>query len=128
MLDTELSDHAVVLELAGGAVTAIRLKDAFLNYALSNELKASLKDLCRRRIEAGTRGFVVDLAAVTVMDSCGLSVLISMKKLVEAEGARVALAGLSPMILRLFAITKLERVFEIHADQAAAVAALVKAP
>ena len=124
MLDAELAEHVTVHDLADRGVSSVRMKDAFLNYALSDELKASLKDVCRRRIDGGIRGFVVDLAAVTVMDSCGLSVLISIKKLVEGEGGRVALSGLSPMIERLFGITKLDRVFEIHADEAAAVAAL----
>ena len=47
------------------------------------------------------------------------------QKQVESEGGRVHLASLSPMIRRLFEITKLERVFDIHDDEATAVAALI---
>lgn len=111
-------------ELEGGRVCSILIKDAFLNYAQSDEMKASLKDVCRTKIDAAVRCFVVDLSSVTVMDSCGLSILISIKKMLESEGARIGLASLSPMIRRLFAITKLDRVFEIYDDESAAAAAM----
>ena len=121
---TDAVSRISVRDHTEAGVSSIRIEDAFLNYALSDELKSGLKGLCGRRIAAGTRGFVLDLSAVTVMDSCGLSVLISVKKAIEADGGRIGLAGLSPMIRRLFEITKLDRVFEIHADVASAVAAL----
>jgi anti-anti-sigma factor len=126
MNDTEMAQHLSVKDGAADGVSTVRIKDAFLNYAMSDELKRSLKDLCRARIAAGTRAFAVDLTPVTMMDSCGLSVLISVKKFVEAEGGKMSVFALSPMIERLFTITKLDRVFDIHRDEAAALAALTK--
>ena len=126
MQESELALHVSAADTANCAVCAVRIKDAFLNYSLSDELKTGLKDVCCKRIAAGTRAFVFDLGAVTVMDSCGLSVLISLKKFVEGEGATLCLIGLSPMMERLFAITKLDRVFEIHADERTAVAVLAQ--
>lgn len=121
---SDLAFHLSVRDLDGGSVSVLQIKDAFLNYASSDELKANIKTVCRERINRGVKGFAVDVSRVTVMDSCGLSVLISIKKLVESEGARMALCGLSPMIRRLFEITKLEQVFEIRQDEQAAVVAL----
>lgn len=121
---TDLAFHLSVRDLDGGRVSVLQIKDAFLNYASADELKTNIKAVCRERIHRGVKGFAVDVSRVTVMDSCGLSVLISIKKLVESEGARMALCGLSPMIKRLFEITKLEQVFEIRTDEQAAVVAL----
>ena len=50
------------------------------------------------------------------LDSCGLSVLISVKKLLDQDGAKLLMAGPSPMIKRLMVITKLDRVFDITAE------------
>jgi anti-sigma B factor antagonist len=124
MSNTDLAFHLAVKDLNSGAISVLQIKDAFLNYSSSDDLKANIKELCRERIAQGTKGFAVDVSRVTVMDSCGLSVLISIKKLVESEGARLALCGLSPMIQRLFEITKLESVFDICSDETSAVAAL----
>lgn len=123
MPNPDLAFHLAVTDIPEAAVSVVQIKDAFLNYASSDELKLNLKELCRERMAAGMRGFAIDLSRVTVMDSCGLSVLISVKKLVEGDGARISLFGLSPMIQRLFEITKLESIFDISADESAAVAA-----
>ena len=127
MTETDIAMHVSVAEAPLPGVCTVRIRDSFLNYAMSDALKRSLKDLCHERISGGVRGFAVDLSPVTVMDSCGLSVLISVKKLVEGEGGRMSLFALSPMIRRLFAITKLDRVFEIHDDETSAVSALANA-
>jgi anti-sigma B factor antagonist len=124
MSSTDAAFHLAVTDAPASGLTVMQIKDAFLNYASSDELKTNMKDLCRTRLATGTRAFAVDLSHITVMDSCGLSVLISVKKLVEGEGGRVALFGLSPMIQRLFEITKLESIFDIYADESAAMSAL----
>jgi len=124
MSGTDLAFHLSVRDVPEGGVAVLQIKDAFLNYASSEELKTSIKDLCRARLAGGVRRFAVDVSRVTVMDSCGLSVLISMKKLVEGESARMSLFGLSPMIQRLFEITKLENVFDIRADERSCMTAL----
>jgi anti-anti-sigma factor len=124
MLDADLSYRVSVRDAAGGTVTVIQLKDAFLNYSFAEQLKRNLKEVCKQRLQSGVRSFVVDLSPVNVMDSCGLSVLVGLKKLIEAEEARLSLVAVSPMILRPFSITRLDKVFEIHPTEEAATAAL----
>ena len=124
MSSTDLAFHLSVKDVPARGVAILQIKDAFLNYASAEDLKTNVKELCRARLANGVRRFAVDVTRVTVMDSCGLSVLISMKKLVEGESARMSLFGLSPMIQRLFEITKLEQVFDIRADEQACLAAL----
>lgn len=124
MQDSELQFRLQVADAAGHSTFA--LKDQFLNYAFSDQLKAALKQLTTERAARGVRSFVVDLTAVNVMDSCGLSVLIGMRKIVEQASGRMIVIAPSPIILRLFAITRLDRVFEIVATADDAADALTK--
>jgi anti-sigma B factor antagonist len=123
-MSTDLAAHLSVKDSTDGSVCVIRFKDAFLNYASSESLLSEMKTLCAEKIAHGARGIVVDLTAVTVMDSCGLSMLIAMKRSAAAAGAHLRLFGLAPMVRRLFVVTKLESVFDIRADESSAVQSL----
>ena len=115
--------HFAVEDLPDAAGVVVTFATAFLNYATSETLSADVKELCRARVAQGARLVVVDLTAVLVMDSCGLSMLVAMKKATEEGGARLRLVGLAPMIHRLFVVTKVDRVFDIFEDRRAALAA-----
>lgn len=128
MQENDLGLHLDVGDAGDGAACTIRLRDAFLNYAFSDQLKGTLREICTERLSRGTKQFVVDLSAVNVMDSCGLSVLIGMRKIVAGSGGRMVLVATSPILLRLFSITRLDGVFEIVADASAASAALSREP
>jgi anti-sigma B factor antagonist len=131
MQDQELGLHVDVGDVgdAGdGATCTIRLRDAFLNYAFSDQLKGTLREICADRLERGTRKFVMDLSAVNVMDSCGLAVLIGMRKVIAGGGGRVVLIATSPILLRLFSITRLDGIFEIAGDAASAAETLAREP
>jgi anti-anti-sigma factor len=104
-----------------GAVAVLVPRLTYLNYVSSDEVKGPLKTVCAARIAAGAKTVVLDLSNVGLVDSCGLSLLIGLKKIVDAQGVKLALCGLSPMIVRLFEITKLDRAFQIFPDQASAV-------
>ncbi len=126
MLDTELQFRLQVNDAQERSTFV--LKDQFLNYAFSDQLKAALRQLTTERAARGVRNFVVDLTAVNVMDSCGLSVLIGMRKIVDAAQGRMIVIAPSPIILRLFAITRLDKVFELVGTEREALQALGAAP
>jgi anti-sigma B factor antagonist len=75
-------------------------------------------------LDGGATRVVVDLSAVTFIDSTALGVLIGgVRRLHEAGGA-MALVVASRPVERVLSITGLERVFTIHATRDAALAAL----
>ena len=119
MSATDSEFQVDVRDLGTAAVLIPRI--AYLNYASSDAVKPHLKQACAARVAAGAKAVVIDLTDVGLVDSCGLSLLISLKKSVDAENVRFALCGLAPVILRLFEITKLDRAFAIFPDQASAV-------
>ena len=119
----------------GWRVLAVRGEiDAYTSPRLREELK--------RLIDDGARRLVVDLQGVEFMDSTGLGVLVSaLKRLKEAsmpagtpDGAgsdpqasaddgRLSLVCTSPQILRVLAVTGLDKVFVVAPSLAEATAA-----
>lgn len=69
------------------------------------------------------RRAVIDLSDVEFVDSTGLGVLVSVLKMMDAQGA-IAVAGARPTVRRLFEITRLDRVLPLYFDRAEALAGL----
>jgi anti-sigma B factor antagonist len=73
-----------------------------------------LRDRIRTLVDEGTRRLVVDMTAVEFLDSTGLGTLLGSRKQLVALDGRLALAGLSDHVLKVFEITSLDQVFDIH--------------
>ena len=71
---------------------------------------------------AGRQYFVVDLREVSFVDSAGLGALVRLYKRVRIGEGDVRLARVSPNIMQILELTRLNRVFDIFAspEQAAA--------
>lgn len=71
-------------------------------------------------ISQKTPRVVINLSKVTYVDSSGLATLVEMLKNMKSYGGRMRLACMSSKIKSLFEITKLEKLFEIMADEESA--------
>ena len=69
-------------------------------------------------MQAGTQ-VVVDLDQITFIDSAGLGALIGARRRTHAVNGSLTLVCTQERILRIFAITRLDRVFEIVASHPA---------
>ena len=58
--------------------------------------------------------FVIDLEAVTFLDSTALGSIVSLYNLQRGHGGEVAIVDSGPTIVRTFSLTGLHRVFEIN--------------
>jgi anti-sigma B factor antagonist len=74
--------------------------------------------------EDGRKKIVLDFANVEFLSSAALGKLITMNKKVAAAGGKLRLCNIRPDIYEVFAITRLNKLFEIKDDQAAALAGL----
>lgn len=74
-----------------------------------------LRDRLDDLIAAGGNHLVVDLQDVTFMDSTALGVLVGRLKLVRAQGGSLRLVSNQDRVLKVFAITGLDKVFQIFA-------------
>jgi anti-sigma B factor antagonist len=80
-----------------------------------------LQDRLFQLIAAGRQRVVVDLTALSFLDSTGLGVLVAARNEAERAGAALRLVCTSDRMLKLFRITGLDAVFEIYATMAEAV-------
>ena len=73
-----------------------------------------LKQRLRGVIEGGKSAVVVDLSEAAFVDSTTLGVLVAAAKRLRSAGGALALVCPQPSIRKVFDVTGLERVFEIH--------------
>jgi len=63
------------------------------------------------------RKIILDFTNVEYLSSAALGKLITMDKKVKAAKGKLRLSGIRPDIYEVFAITKLNKLFEIYDDQ-----------
>ncbi len=71
------------------------------------------------RVAAG-KDVLVDLSAVTYIDSSGIAALIEALQTARNGGATLELVSVSEQAMRVLQLARLDKVFIIHADLAAA--------
>ena len=65
-------------------------------------------------IEEGQKNFIFNFSQCDFIDSTGLGALVSIyKKCIEKSGS-IKLKSLKPEVEKLFKLTRLDKVFEIH--------------
>ncbi|MET8173342.1 STAS domain-containing protein [Streptomyces clavifer] len=84
------------------------------------ELDHHTADLLREPLEGavdqGRARLVVDCSRLEFCDSTGLNVLLGARLKAEAAGGAVHLAGMLPVVARVFEITGADAVFTVHAS------------
>ena len=83
---------------------------------------ALLRDLIRESLAKGRKKIVMNLAGINYIDSTGLGELVSGYRLIKSEGGELKLLNLNKKVTDLLQITKLYTVFDIHTQEAQAVA------
>ncbi|MEV7088312.1 STAS domain-containing protein [Streptomyces sp. NPDC093085] len=73
-------------------------------------------------VDRGRVRLVIDCSHLEFCDSTGLNVLLGARLKAEAAGGGVHLAGMRPVVARVFEITGADAVFTVHASLADALA------
>ncbi len=92
--------------------TIISITVERLDAAVAPELKKLVQTL----VAEGNNRILLDFEQVLFMDSSGLGAVVSGLKSVGDEGEFVV-CGLSGVVLDLFKLTHMDRVFEIRSDR-----------
>jgi anti-anti-sigma factor len=94
--------------------------------ALAGEIDLHESAQVRQRLEPvlaqKPRRLLIDLTAVSYMDSSGLAVLIEAFQRIQPQGGVLALCGLQPAVQDIFEIARLDQVFKVYPNRAAALA------
>ena len=105
-------------------VTLVTFQQSHILDAMTIEsMSTTLKELIGTS-EAGK--FIFNFARVTYLSSSALGMLIGLQRRVAQRKAVVKLAGIHDDIMEVFRITRLDTVFDIYRDGAAALEAFRK--
>lgn len=83
---------------------------------LENEIRARLND--------GNRRLVLDLGEVVMLNSLAVGMLVGCRQSYKSREGHVVLCGLNRRIMRVFLLTQLTLVFELHSTREEALAAI----
>ncbi|MFF5568526.1 STAS domain-containing protein [Streptomyces sp. NPDC012623] len=81
-----------------------------LDHHTAEVLRAPLDDA----LEQGRARLVIDCSQLEFCDSTGLNVLLGARLKADAAGGGVHLAGMLPVVARVFEITGADAVFTVH--------------
>jgi anti-sigma B factor antagonist len=99
-----------------GRVCVIRLPER-LTMAHAAAHRHAIRDV----IDGGQNRLVLDMGGVEFVDSSGLSVLVSALKAARSAEGDVVISGPTSEVQALIELTRLHHLFEIFADDRAAV-------
>jgi anti-sigma B factor antagonist len=104
-----------------GDVSVVRFRDRkILDEAAIQQLGVELFAL----VEVDNRKTIVlDFEGVEFLSSAALGKLITFDRKVKTSQGRLKMCGITPSILEVFQVTKLNKVFDIRADTAEAISA-----
>ena len=77
---------------------------------------AMLRERLMQLVEKGVRNVDVNMSRLDFIDSAGLGVLIGIHKRLIEHGGRMTLSGLRGSVKELFALTRLDKVFDIKEE------------
>lgn len=84
--------------------------DGVLDLATTPDVRNSLQ----HALDTGAHTVVLDLAGVRFLDSTGLALIVWLHKQLLQRGGRVCIATTAPGLLRVFALTSVDRLIRIY--------------
>lgn len=105
-----------------GALRIVSVDEPRIDAAVAIQFK----DAMRKVTGSGPDRIVLDLSKVEFLDSSGLGAVVAAMKH-AGPGQTLELAGLTPTVAKVFHLTRMDTVFTIHADIAAATTRLANA-
>jgi anti-sigma B factor antagonist len=104
-----------------GNVVIIKVLDKRLDAQAANGFKDKLSGY----ISSGSRLIVLNMSEVDFVDSSGLGAMVSVLKSLGEKG-RLAICGITDPVMRLFKLTRMNKVFSIFEEESEAIRALSK--
>ena len=98
-------------------VSVVRVNEARLMYPLLSEFTAAITSL----IGSGEPRVLLDLSAVTYVDSATIGCLMELYRQAAAAGGALKLAGVHKQVETMLTMTGVQDLLEIHADAPSAI-------
>ena len=105
-------------DLSEGGCLVVSLKEKRLDAVIA----ASFREAMVARIDQGQRNIVLDMSQVSFMDSSGLGAIVYVLKHLGHTG-RLHICGVTPGVMAVLKLTRMDRVFKTFDSRQAAIAA-----
>ncbi len=92
-------------------ITVAKLCDTRLDAAQALRFKEGLRELS----DAGANHIVIDMTDIAFMDSSGLGAVVTVMKQMGRDKT-LELASLTTPVVKVFALTRMDKIFAIHAS------------
>ncbi|SDH13342.1 STAS domain-containing protein [Alloyangia pacifica] len=80
---------------------------------IDSAVAIQFKDTMRETLSPAARRVILDLSEVEFIDSSGLGAIVAAKKSM-APGQQLDLAGLMPMVDKVFRLTRMDTIFALY--------------
>ena len=98
--------------------TGILALEGDIDLHRSPEVKETIEPLIAQKVPR----ILVDFSAVTYIDSSGLATMIETLQRIQSYGGKFGLFGLRESVRTVFEIARLDQIFRLYPDEAAALA------
>ena len=92
-------------------ITIVTVLDSRLDASIAPEFKTQMEEIIRE----GNQQIILDIATITFMDSSSLGAMVGVLKAMGKNG-KLVISGASGVVLELFRLTRMDRVFNLTTD------------
>jgi anti-anti-sigma factor len=96
-----------------GEVKVVRVQEQKLTYPVLSAFFARVRQL----VEEGARAVVIDLQAVSYIDSASIGCLMDVHRLLQEKGGALRLSGLQPRVETMISMTGVHKIIELHREE-----------
>ena len=101
-------------------VKVVRVKEPKLTYPVLSSFFARVRQL----VDEGAASLVIDLQAVSYIDSASIGCLMDIHRLLQERGGALHLSGLQPRVETMISMTGVHKIIELHREEDEAILAL----
>jgi anti-anti-sigma factor len=103
-----------------GDISVVRVLETKLTYPILASFFAEVQ----KHVEAGARKVVIDLQAVSYIDSASIGCLMDIHRLLQEQSGALMLSGLQPRVETMISMTGVHKIIAIHREEQDALAEL----
>ena len=100
-------------------IAIVRIGEARLTYPVLAPFLTAVRQL----VEQGGKKILVDLSAVTYLDSASIGCLMDVHRLLQEKGGGLRLSGLQPRVETMISMTGVHKIVPLHREEEDALAA-----
>ena len=106
-----------------GDVQVVRVREGKLTYPVLSSFFGEVRQL----VDAGARKVLIDLQAVTYIDSACIGCFMDIQRLLQDKGGVLKLSGLQPRVETMISMTGVHKIIDLHREEADALASFAGA-